>query len=276
MPVVTSGSTTLTFTVTYSDVVSGLDISSLSSSNLTVTGPNGYGAAPPSFPSITEPMAPARNGRRYRVAAPGGTWDSTDNGRLYSYHAGGPSQVRDVAGKFHPSGRPSDSSPSQLPSVDYWGQEATAAFRWSSPSPSPIIKPVVDKPCTQTDRGTGKITRRVDQPPLLVSGKTTVTNSASPTGSLLDDVFPGTQGSSTAQYTAVNGALYFVANSISSGGSKLLYKTDGTAAGTVAFFRAAFIDHDPRQPWQYPALLQRHAVDAHRWHRFRNAGGCEP
>ena len=95
------GASTFDFTVTYTDTVSSLNVSSLDNNDVTVTGPNGYIAAA-TFISVN----PFGNGSprtaTYRVNAPGGAWDSNDNG-LYSVTQNA-NQVKDVAENFCAAG----------------------------------------------------------------------------------------------------------------------------------------------------------------------------
>ncbi|HET6250034.1 MAG TPA: ELWxxDGT repeat protein [Tepidisphaeraceae bacterium] len=249
-PAVTSGATTLTFTVTYSDATSGLDVSSLNGSNLTVTGPNGYTAAA-AFVSVDTSTNGSPRTATYRVAAPGGAWDSADNG-TYSVNMQA-SQVRDVAGNAIPAGVVGQFSVSLVAGNILVGKSSLPG---TSPSKSPVsptvskkptppakapvkpapVKPVPVKSPAPTPAAKSPAPQSTSKgSTVLVSGKQTTSQS----GSLLDDIFPGTQSSATAQYTPVTGGIYFV-NAISSGG-KALYKTDGTAAGTVLLSTASSI-----------------------------------
>ncbi|MEA2710136.1 MAG: lysozyme [Phycisphaerales bacterium] len=97
----TSGTTFLDFTVTYTDATSGVDFTSLDSSDVYVTGPNGYSQAA----TLISLDANANGSPRiatYRIAAPGGTWDMADNG-TYTVNQNA-SQVRDVAGGYRAAG----------------------------------------------------------------------------------------------------------------------------------------------------------------------------
>lgn len=72
------GSATHSITVTYSDA-SGIDVSTLGTGDLVVTGPNGY-AQQAEFVGVD--LAPNGSPRTatYAVAAPDGAWNSTNNG----------------------------------------------------------------------------------------------------------------------------------------------------------------------------------------------------
>ncbi|MEA2708457.1 MAG: lysozyme [Phycisphaerales bacterium] len=97
----TSGTTFLDFTVTYTDATSGVDFTSLDSSDIYVTGPNSYSQSA----TLMSLDANANGSTRiatYRIAAPGGTWDMADNG-TYTVNQNA-SQVKDVAGGFRAAG----------------------------------------------------------------------------------------------------------------------------------------------------------------------------
>jgi hypothetical protein len=91
---VTPGSSVYTFTVDYADNLA-LDSSSLGNGNVRVTGPNGFDQ----LASLVG-ASPSGNGTprtaMYQISAPGGTWDSADNG-VYNVAIVG-NQVRDTAG----------------------------------------------------------------------------------------------------------------------------------------------------------------------------------
>jgi hypothetical protein len=97
----TGGANYLDFTVTYSDTVSGLAVSTLDSSDITVTGPGGYsqGATLVSVDTLTNGSPRIAT---YRIPAPGGTWNLADSG-TYTVTQN-LSQVSDVAGNFRGSG----------------------------------------------------------------------------------------------------------------------------------------------------------------------------
>jgi Ca2+-binding RTX toxin-like protein len=90
------GGANYTFTVNYADA-SGVKLSSLASSNVTVTGPNGQ-AVPVSFVKADRTTDGTPMNGYYRINAPGGYWDSADNG-LYTVKLVD-SQVSDGKGNF--------------------------------------------------------------------------------------------------------------------------------------------------------------------------------
>jgi hypothetical protein len=91
----TAGQSTFDFTVTYGDATTAVDTVTFDGSDITVTGPGGF-TANASFISNTG------NTATYRIAAPGGTWDSADNGTYtVSQNAG---QVKDTANNARPAG----------------------------------------------------------------------------------------------------------------------------------------------------------------------------
>lgn len=87
------------FTVRYTDA-SGIDTGSVLSSNIQVTGPNGF-ISEVRLLSRTVVNSTTVDGF-YRLAAPGGTWDSSDNG-LYTINVIA-NQVHDWAGNYIPAG----------------------------------------------------------------------------------------------------------------------------------------------------------------------------
>ncbi len=89
----TSGGTTHSFTVAFSDN-QALDVSSLDGGDIRVTGPGGFSQLA-TFVSVTPASGTSRTAT-YRISAPGGAWDSADNG-VYTV-ALQASQVRDAAG----------------------------------------------------------------------------------------------------------------------------------------------------------------------------------
>ncbi|MFB2938596.1 GDSL-type esterase/lipase family protein [Aerosakkonemataceae cyanobacterium BLCC-F154] len=92
--------TTHTFTVTYADD-DGIDVSTIDSSDIQVTGPNG-------FSQLAELVSVDSSGdgtprtATYRIDAPDGSWDSADNGSYTVSLAS--SQVEDTDGNSIPSG----------------------------------------------------------------------------------------------------------------------------------------------------------------------------
>ncbi len=95
------GDTALTFTIVYSDALTGVDDTTLDSSDVTVTGPNGFSAAA-TFVSVDDPSDGSPRTATYSIPAPGGLWDAGDNGTYtISQNA---NQVADVAGNFSAAG----------------------------------------------------------------------------------------------------------------------------------------------------------------------------
>jgi len=95
-PNLTTGGGTYDFTVTYSDN-QAINISTIDDLDVRVTGPNGY-----SQPATRVSVNSSTNGSpitaTYRVPAPGGSWDTADNG-TYTL-ALQASQVSDTGGNF--------------------------------------------------------------------------------------------------------------------------------------------------------------------------------
>lgn len=88
------GDTGYTFRVVYRDA-DGINLSTLDNNDIRVTGPNDFGRTARLVGYEATPDRTIVNAR-YRIAAPGGTWDRTDNG---SYTVAMRSrQVRDMAG----------------------------------------------------------------------------------------------------------------------------------------------------------------------------------
>jgi GH25 family lysozyme M1 (1,4-beta-N-acetylmuramidase) len=93
----TSGNASLTFTVTYSDATSGVDFTSIDSSDILVSGPNGYSESA-TLVSVDVSSNGSPRIATYTIAAPGGTWDAADNG-AYTVNLNA-NQVKDVGGLF--------------------------------------------------------------------------------------------------------------------------------------------------------------------------------
>ena len=93
------GATAYLFGVTYDDEV-GVDGGSFDSSDVRVTGPNGFNQLA-SFVAAAAPSGGTRSAT-YRVTPPGGSWDAADNGTYTVAVAAG--QVRDTAGNFVAAG----------------------------------------------------------------------------------------------------------------------------------------------------------------------------
>jgi CSLREA domain-containing protein len=72
------GGTTHNFTVTYADNVA-IDVGSLDSNDILVTGPNSYSQTA-TFVSVNNTTNGTPRTATYRITAPGGTWDNADNG----------------------------------------------------------------------------------------------------------------------------------------------------------------------------------------------------
>jgi hypothetical protein len=96
--ITTPGATSTSFTVTYTHYTD-IDISTLGTGDLTVTGPNGFNT-PASFMSSTGPGKTIT--ATYSITAPGGTFDGSDSGN-YSVSVA-TSTVGDGFGNFVPAG----------------------------------------------------------------------------------------------------------------------------------------------------------------------------
>lgn len=94
--VLVAGSSEYTFSVTYSDD-SAIDLSTIDSTDVRVTGPNGFDAIATLVNSSTSSDA-ATITATYIIAAPGGSWDGPDNG-TYTVRME-PNQVSDRDGNF--------------------------------------------------------------------------------------------------------------------------------------------------------------------------------
>jgi hypothetical protein len=92
-----AGATNFDFTVTYTDVDSGLDASTFDNNDITVTGPNAF-SANATFISANIPGAGSPRTVTYRITAPGGIWNILDNG-TYTIHLN-TNQVKDRSGNF--------------------------------------------------------------------------------------------------------------------------------------------------------------------------------
>jgi len=98
----TNGAAFLDFTVTYTDATSGVDFTSLDSSDVTVMLPDNTSLSA-TLISLDANANGATRIATYRIAAPGGTWDSADNGTYTVKQVA--SQVRDVAGGYRAAGQ---------------------------------------------------------------------------------------------------------------------------------------------------------------------------
>jgi hypothetical protein len=94
--VTTAGGTTETFTVTYADNVA-VKVSTLDSSDVRVTGPNGYSQLA-TFVSVDNNSNGTPRTATYQIPASGGTWDSADNGTYTLTVQSG--QVSDTGGNY--------------------------------------------------------------------------------------------------------------------------------------------------------------------------------
>jgi hypothetical protein len=96
-PILVPGAAYYDFTVAYADN-RALDSASINAHNLLVSGPSGFSQHP-----MLQSLGPVSAGgstriATYRIAAPGGTWGSEDNGPYMIALASG--QVKDTAGNF--------------------------------------------------------------------------------------------------------------------------------------------------------------------------------
>jgi hypothetical protein len=94
-----AGGATQLINVVYTDS-QGLDILSVGTGDLLVSGPNGFTQAPPLVGVVAGQAGSWL--ATYRVAAPGGAWDATDNGSYSVVMQEG--QVRDLAGNSAAAG----------------------------------------------------------------------------------------------------------------------------------------------------------------------------
>jgi len=104
----TGGTAFFDFTVSYNDPTTGVDFTSLDSSDIYVTAPNGTTSYAASLISLDANANGATRIATYRIAAPGGAWDAADNG-AYTVNQNA-SQVKDLAGNFSPAGQIIDGS----------------------------------------------------------------------------------------------------------------------------------------------------------------------
>jgi lysozyme len=93
----TTGASTFDFTVTYTDALSGVSGASLGNGDVTVTGPNAFNQIA-DFVSVDTPGDGLTRVVTYRINAPGGSWDPSDNGS-YSVSQNA-TQVSDIGGNF--------------------------------------------------------------------------------------------------------------------------------------------------------------------------------
>src|SRR5262249_48764784 len=98
--VTTAEATSYTLTVTYSDNVA-INVSSLDSSDVRITGPNGFNVLA-AFQSVDVNTNGTPRVATYKITPPGGSWDFADNG---SYTVAlEASQVSDTSGNFAAAG----------------------------------------------------------------------------------------------------------------------------------------------------------------------------
>ncbi|MCD4727189.1 MAG: hypothetical protein K8R46_05985, partial [Pirellulales bacterium] len=95
-----SGGTTYTFTVKYTDDVA-IDVSDLNNSDIQVTGPNSFSQYA-TFVSVDSNSDGSPRTATYQINAPGGTWNSDDNG-TYTVSMRS-SQVSDTSNNYVSSG----------------------------------------------------------------------------------------------------------------------------------------------------------------------------
>jgi hypothetical protein len=91
----TPGSSVFDFTVTFSDATTGINTSTIGTGDLSVTGPNGY-TATATLQSLDNNANGSPRVATYRIAAPGGSWNLSDDG-TYTITLNA-NQVSDVAG----------------------------------------------------------------------------------------------------------------------------------------------------------------------------------
>jgi len=89
--------TTQTFTIQYADA-GGLDLRSIDNQDILVTGPGGYRQFATRVNLVRNSSTTAT--AAYRITAPGGTWDATDDGTYQVVLRGG--EVFDISGNFIP------------------------------------------------------------------------------------------------------------------------------------------------------------------------------
>jgi GH25 family lysozyme M1 (1,4-beta-N-acetylmuramidase) len=96
-----AGNTFFDFTITYADATSGMNVSTFDDSDVTVTGPNGF-SANATFQGVDVAGNGSPRVATYRILAPGGVWNLTDNG-TYTVTQNA-TQVSDVGNTFRPAG----------------------------------------------------------------------------------------------------------------------------------------------------------------------------
>ena len=99
--VTAAGGTSYSFTVTYSDASAAVNVATLDSNNVTVTGPGGFSQAA-TFVSVNNTTNGSPRTATYQITPPGGSWATADNGTYtVSMNA---DQVNNVNGNFTPAG----------------------------------------------------------------------------------------------------------------------------------------------------------------------------
>lgn len=93
-PIMSAGGSGYDFSVVYSDNVA-IDAASLNSNDLIVTGPHGYSSAA-ALTSVDSRSGGSPRSASYHIFAPGGSWDSSDNGSYTVTLQNG--QILDTAG----------------------------------------------------------------------------------------------------------------------------------------------------------------------------------
>jgi Ca2+-binding RTX toxin-like protein len=134
-----AGAASHTFTVNYSDNAA-IDVSTLSTGDVRVTGPNGFSAIA-QLVSVDQNQNGVTRSATYRVSAPGGSFDSMDNGHYTLYLQA--NQVRDsngntaaaaVLGSFDLTAPLAVLAPSGILTVNGTGGNDTIDLRLSGPS----------------------------------------------------------------------------------------------------------------------------------------------
>lgn len=133
-----TGGTFYKFTVRFDDET-GIGLGSIASSNLNVTGPNGF-VSQVRLLSKTQVGSKTVDGF-YRLAAPGGSWDSSDNG-LYTINVLS-GQVKDNAGHFIPPG--ATTMPKTRNGVLIPGQSVPGQFTVKIFAPASILAPLFSR-----------------------------------------------------------------------------------------------------------------------------------
>jgi hypothetical protein len=155
-PTVVLGAGSSPFDLAYFDM-EGIDASTLGPGDVRVTGPNGFSQTA-TFVQANQASTPVARTATYRMAAPGGTWDSPDNGTYTIWMNG--AEVADVSGNAVPAGPVSSFSVALLRKVLYDASMTTnpawtLASNWSYGVPTAVNGPT-DRPVVgDTIAGTG-------------------------------------------------------------------------------------------------------------------------